>query len=148
KRDARAVAKEIEATCRAAGLLGPVRVVAPVAMDRAIREAVASGADTVVIGGGDGTVRTAAQALAGTRTTLGVLPLGTLNHYARDLGVPTALEDAARALATAEVRAVDVGDLDGSVFVNNSAIGLYPYLVRVRERDERRWRLGRLLALI
>jgi diacylglycerol kinase family enzyme len=59
-----------------------------------------------------------------------------LNHFARDLGIRAKLEDAAKLLATGKARAVDVADVNGRVFVNNSAIGLYPLMVLDREAQQ------------
>src|SRR5438309_1559981 len=84
------------------------------------------GDDLLIVGGGDGTISAAASALAGTETLLGILPLGTLNHFARDLGVPTDLDQAAKLIAGRNGRSVDIGEMNGRVFINNSAIGLYP----------------------
>jgi YegS/Rv2252/BmrU family lipid kinase len=106
----------------------------------AARRAAASGADVVVIGGGDGTVRTGAAALVGTDKPLGVLPLGTLNHFARDVGIPLDLAQAVETIKAGHVRAVDVGDVNGHIFLNNSSIGLYP--AAVTEREELRHRYG------
>ncbi len=92
----------------------------------------------VVAGGGDGTINAVAGALAGRDTALGVLPIGTLNHFARDVGIPLNLEAAVRILFTGQVKKVDVGEVNGRVFVNNSGIGLYPRIVRVREEAQRR----------
>ena len=64
---------------------------------------------------------------------MGVLPLGTLNHFARDLGIPTDLEEAVRVVVEGTVREVDVGEANGRVFVNNSSIGLYPDAVSLRD---------------
>src|SRR5437763_2350108 len=99
------------------------------------------GDELVVVGGGDGTISAAASALVGTETRLGILPLGTLNHFARDLGIPTRLEDAAKLIAERPERRVDVAEMNGRIFINNSAIGLYPLLVV--DRDSQRNRLGR-----
>jgi diacylglycerol kinase family enzyme len=99
----------------------------------------------VVVGGGDGTISAAASALVGTETALGILPLGTLNHFARDLGVPTAVNEAAALIASGKARQVDVAEMNGRVFVNNSAIGLYPLLVV--DREIQRVRLGRPKAV-
>src|SRR6185437_11571589 len=95
----------------------------------------------LIVGGGDGTISAAASALAGTRTLLGILPLGTLNHFARDLGIPADLSDAAKLIAAGSHRRVDVGEMNGRLFINNSAIGLYPLMVV--DRDLQRMRLGR-----
>jgi diacylglycerol kinase family enzyme len=100
----------------------------------------------VVAAGGDGTVSAVAGALAGTGARLGVLPLGTLNHFARDLGIPADLDEAVRVLAAGLVRRVDVGEVNGRRFVNNSSIGLYPRVVRRRRRL--RALLGKWLALV
>jgi YegS/Rv2252/BmrU family lipid kinase len=95
----------------------------------------------VVVGGGDGTISAAASALAGTETTLGILPLGTLNHFARDLGLPLKLQEAVDLIAERRERRVDVGQMNDRTFINNSAIGLYPLMLI--DRDLQRLKLGR-----
>jgi YegS/Rv2252/BmrU family lipid kinase len=95
----------------------------------------------VIVGGGDGTINAAASALVGTETRLGILPLGTLNHFARDLGIPTDLDEAAKLIAIGADRRVDIGEMNDRIFINNSAIGLYPLMVI--DRDLQRKRLGR-----
>src|SRR5690348_2213430 len=95
----------------------------------------------LIVGGGDGTISAAASAIAGTDTMLGILPLGTLNHFARDLGIPTDLDEAAKLIAGRKDRRVDIGEMNDRVFINNSAIGLYPLMVV--DRDLQRKRLGR-----
>jgi diacylglycerol kinase family enzyme len=97
------------------------------------RKAVARGDAIVIAGGGDGTMSAVANALAGTRTALAVLPLGTLNHFAKDLGIPLQLEAAVANVVNGAMRAVDVAEVNGRVFINNSSIGLYPAIVRERE---------------
>jgi diacylglycerol kinase family enzyme len=95
------------------------------------------GRQPVVAGGGDGTVSAVAGALSGTDTALGVLPMGTLNHFAKDVGVPLNLEAAVRSAFTGRFAEVDVGEVNGRVFVNNSGVGFYPHFVRQREEEER-----------
>ena len=102
----------------------------------------------VVAGGGDGTVNAVAAKLAGTDTALGVLPMGTLNHFAKDIGIPLNLEAAVYNLFTGKIRKVDVGEVNGRVFVNNSAIGFYPHFVRQREELERRGHVKRVAVLL
>lgn len=109
-----------------------------------LKEARESEIDGVIIGGGDGTIRTAAAAFAGSKIPLGVLPLGTLNHFARDLGLPLKLEEAIRVIGVGELARVDVAEVNGEVFINNSSIGIYPFLVLDRERmqekeGKRKW---------
>jgi YegS/Rv2252/BmrU family lipid kinase len=113
------------------------------------RRAVANGSRTVVAGGGDGTINAVAAVLVGTNTSLGVLPFGTLNHFAKDLQIPLDLEGAARTIVTGQTIAVDVGEVNGHIFLNNSGMGLYPSIVREREKHQQlgrgKW-LGLLLA--
>lgn len=101
------------------------------------REAIEQGADTVIACGGDGTISAVASALAGSETALGVLPLGTLNHFAKDLRIPLDPAAAARVIAQRKADLVDIGQVNGRVFVNNSSIGLYPNIVVERERRRR-----------
>ncbi len=91
----------------------------------------------VVGGGGDGTIAAVAAALVGTDTPLGVLPMGTLNHFAKDLGIPLELEKAVQTLFTGKVAQVDVGEVNGRIFLNNSSLGFYPRIVQEREREQR-----------
>jgi diacylglycerol kinase family enzyme len=129
----RAEAAAIRDLFAAEAVEADVRPVAGAALLAAAREAALSEADVVVMGGGDGTMGAGAGALAATGKPMGVLPLGTLNHFARDLGVPSALEDAVRTVARGTTREVDVGEGNGRVFVNNSSIGLYPVAVSLRD---------------
>jgi diacylglycerol kinase family enzyme len=134
-------ATAIEQVTSAAGIAGAVQLLDGERLHDAARKAVADGAELVVAGGGDGTISCVAGAVAGTGTTLGILPLGTLNHLARDLGIPSALEDAAKLIASGKTRRIDVAEVNGRVFVNNSAIGISPLMVNDRESQQER--LGR-----
>jgi diacylglycerol kinase family enzyme len=95
----------------------------------------------IVAGGGDGTVNAVASVVAGTGMALGILPLGTLNHFAKDLNIPLDVRDAVRTIVTGRRVNVDVGEVNGRVFVNNSSLGLYPHIVLERKTLQRR--LGR-----
>ncbi len=110
-------------------------------LQRLAEAALRSGARIIAAGGGDGTISTVGAALAGTSAALGVLPLGTLNHFARDLGIPLELEAAADNLLAGRVARVDVGEVNGRVFLNNSSLGLYPRIIRQREitREQLGW---------
>lgn len=112
------------------------------------RRAVVGKEETIVAGGGDGTVSTIAAELAGTGTTLGVLPLGTLNHFARDLRIPFHLEGAVRVVADHHVNAVDIAEVNGRAFVNNSGLGIYPHVVALREVEQHWLKRGKWRALI
>jgi YegS/Rv2252/BmrU family lipid kinase len=90
--------------------------------------------DIIVAGGGDGTINAVAAALVGQSSTrLGVLPLGTLNHFARDLGIPFDIRKAVDIICTGQSKAVDVGMVNDCYFLNNSSLGLYPAIVKLRE---------------
>ena len=94
----------------------------------------------IVAGGGDGTVSAVASAIAGTDASLGILPFGTLNHFAKDVGVPLDLDDAIRAIAGGRTVRVDVGEVDGRPFINNASVGMYASLIAERDAMQR---LGR-----
>jgi diacylglycerol kinase family enzyme len=113
-----------------------------------LQEAIERRPDVIAAGGGDGTVSSVAAALAGGPIALGVLPLGTLNHFAKDMKLPLELESAVERIARGEVRRVDVGEVNGRVFINNSGLGLYPDIVHDRERQRRRLGRGKWPALV
>ena len=135
-------ASRLEGLFKARGIDAEIMAVEPGELDRHCGEAAkAHGVDALVAAGGDGTIGTAAAAVAGTAMPLGILPLGTLNHFARDAGIPLELEQAVAAIAGGATRQVDVAEVNGRLFINNSAVGLYPRLVRDREAQQRH--LGR-----
>jgi len=127
-----------------------VRGVRGADMEAAARRALADGAGVVIAGGGDGTVSAVAAAVAGSGAALGVLPMGTLNHFARDLRLPKSLELAARAIAQGMTspRAVDLGEVNGRTFINNASIGLYPHIVSKRERQQERLGRNKWVAML
>lgn len=107
------------------------------------RQTAAGESAIVVAGGGDGTLSAVASALVGTDKILGVLPLGTLNHFAKDLGIPLDVEPAIETIATGRAIAVDVGAVNGRFFLNNSSLGIYPKIVdrrdAQRKHGKRKW---------
>jgi YegS/Rv2252/BmrU family lipid kinase len=110
------------------------------------REAARTTEPVIVAAGGDGTISTVAAALVGSDKILGVVPVGTLNHFAKDLNIPLDLENAVRTIAEGETAAVDVGEVNGRVFVNNSSLGLYPHIVSRREAQQQRLSRGKWAA--
>lgn len=133
----------------AAGIEADVRITESDDIDEAFREAArTTGLDAVVAGGGDGTLSCAAGHLAGTGLPLGILPLGTLNHLARDAGIPLDEAGAIALIAAGHVRAIDVAEVNGRVFVNNSSVGLYPDMVRLREAQQERTGRSKRLAML
>ena len=135
------IADKVRAALEQAGLAPAIELVEGGDYEARCKSLAEGGDPLVIVGGGDGTIGAAASALVGTRTGLGILPLGTLNHFARDLGIPARLEEAAALIAKGRERRVDVAEMNGRIFINNSAIGLYPLMVL--DRDSQRQRLGR-----
>jgi diacylglycerol kinase family enzyme len=107
-------------------------------LEQAARRALSNGALALVAGGGDGTISALASLVVGTEKALGVLPLGTLNHFAKDLRIPLELGEAAAVVCDGHVARVDAGEVNGRVFINNSSLGLYPRIVRRREKMQAR----------
>jgi len=93
--------------------------------------------DIIVAGGGDGTINAVASELVGTDKAFGVLPLGTLNHFAKDLNIPVDIEAAVRTIVSGHTTRVDVAQVNDRIFLNNSSLGLYPRLVHEREKQQR-----------
>lgn len=113
-----------------------------------VREAIEGGSRRIVAGGGDGTINAVAGELAGSDLELGVLPLGTFNHFAKDLNIPLDLEGAVANLATGIVRKIDAAEVNGRLFINNSSLGLYPSIVKHREQQQERLGRSKGLALV
>jgi diacylglycerol kinase family enzyme len=104
----------------------------PDTLEEAVDAAVAGGAGFVGVAGGDGTIRSAVERLIDSGVDLLVIPAGTRNHFAKDLGIMS-LEDAATAWRDGSAQRVDVGSVNEQCFVNNSSIGVYPMMVVHRE---------------
>jgi diacylglycerol kinase family enzyme len=114
----------------------------------ASQQAAAADAGIVVAGGGDGTIATVAHHLVSSDKLLGILPLGTFNYFAKDLGLPLELEEALEVIVGGRSTSVDVGDVNGHIFLNNSSIGLYPALLRKRESTYRRFGRSQVAAYL
>lgn len=111
----------------------------PSRLSELVDRAIGSDCDMVIVAGGDGTVNAAAQRVAGTDKTLGILPSGTLNHLSQDLGIPQELDGAISVLSDGEPVEIDIGEVNGHSFMCSSVIGFASRLARQREH----WR-GRL----
>lgn len=127
-----------------------VHSVEPDELREAIQSTVDKGARRILVAGGDGSIGTAASVLAGTEVELALLPGGTLNHFAKDHGIPTDLAEALEVATSGITRKADVAYVGNRLFLNTSSIGAYVTFVRVRERFERRfgYRIASLLAMI
>nr|WP_051781457.1 diacylglycerol kinase family protein [Janthinobacterium agaricidamnosum] len=138
---------QLHARFKAAGLDATIVLAQSGAdMIAAAEQALRDGIGLVVAGGGDGTINAVASRLVGSEAVFGVLPLGTLNHFAKDLKIPLLLDEAIANLANGVPHKVDVGEVNGRIFLNNSSLGLYPDIVRDREKQQRRLGRGKWLA--
>ncbi len=130
---------EVEAAFAKAGVTIDVQILEGGALQQAVTAHVTS--PLVVVGGGDGTLSCAAQAIldhGGDKgAALGILPLGTLNHLAKELAIPLELVEAAALIAKRPTRRIDVARVNGRVFLNNASVGMYPLMVREREQQQR-----------
>lgn len=116
-----------------------LRELAPARIADAVRDEICHGTRRLLVSGGDGTVCAALGAAAGTALEIAVFPGGTLNHFARDVGLP--LDDPAAALdiaASGTARPVDLGLVNGHAILNTSSVGVYVDFVRRREHLEQR----------
>ncbi|MFL5617599.1 MAG: diacylglycerol/lipid kinase family protein [Gemmatimonadaceae bacterium] len=127
-----------------------VHAVQPEDIARTIHQVVDAGAQRILVSGGDGTIATAATELLDSNVELAILPAGTLNHFARDLGVSTEAAEALELAVEGQCRGVDIGYVNGHVFLNTSSVGAYVQFVRIRERLERRfgYRVASALAAL
>ncbi len=112
------------------------------------RRSVDENFEIIVAGGGDGTINTVASAVLGENIALGILPLGTFNYFARHLNVPLDTEEAARIIIAGHAVAVNVGEVNGRLFINNSSLGLYPTIIREREKAYGRWGRSKMAAIL
>ena len=124
--------------------------VEPKDLERQLKAALKKGTQRILVAGGDGTIATAASLVAKTDTELAILPGGTLNHFAKDHGIPTDLGDAAKVAGGKTIIGADIGYVGDCVFLNTSSIGAYVTFVRVRERFEKNfgYKLASFLALV
>lgn len=114
-----------------------------------VRESLESRLREFVVAGGDGSIHHVAQALAGTEGVLGVLPIGTVNHTARDLLLPVNWREAFDVAIHGKIRQIDAGRINGIYFLNSVMIGIYPALTEYRERfrsTHSKWRAYLLAA--
>ena len=145
--EASATASRVREAFERAGVEAAILAISHEGLAAAARRAVASNADVIVLGGGDGTLGTGAAALLGSHKPLGILPFGSLNHFAKDVGIPLDLDQAVGTIEKGYVTEVDVGEVNGRIFLNNSSIGLYPSAVAHREELRHRHGGGKWPAM-
>jgi diacylglycerol kinase family enzyme len=130
--------QEIQALFAKAGASARIeRVHNPGDIAARARQAAGRG-DTLVAAGGDGTISAVAAVAVATGSTLGVLPMGTLNHFAKDLHIPLDLPGAVAVVVAGHRLDLDVGEVNGHTFINNSSVGLYPRMVWERHAEQQK----------
>jgi YegS/Rv2252/BmrU family lipid kinase len=112
------------------------------------QQTVAQAPGAIVVAGGDGTINTVASACVEAQRPLGLVPAGTFNYVARNLGVPTEVSEAVAVIVNGWVREVDIGEINGRIFLNNAGIGLYAQMLERREQDKRRFGRSRMVAFL
>lgn len=130
------------------GMTAHIDADARVPLDERIAKALASEADVVVAAGGDGTATALAGSLVGSNKTLAILPLGTANLMARDLAVPLDIEEALAAMATMEPRSIDVGEVNGRIFLHKVVVGFVPAIAAGREHIRGKTGLGAQIGFL
>ena len=116
-------------------------------LEAAAAQAIEDGFRGIIGAGGDGTISAIANAVAGTDASLGAIPLGTFNYFARRHAMPEDPEQAIETVLAGDSHAADVGVLNGRVFLNNASLGLYPAVLQQRERAYKKWGRSRFLAV-
>lgn len=147
KERARETNKLVAECLKKSGIEADIQAVSGNEIAAAAREAVDAKFDAVIAGGGDGTISTVAGALLGKDIPLGILPLGTLNHFAKDLGIPLTIPEAVRVIAAGHQVRQDVATVNDRVFINNSSLGIYPRMVLDREAQQSRFGWGKWTAM-
>ncbi|MDB5665708.1 diacylglycerol kinase family protein [Cypionkella sp.] len=110
------------------------------------RSALNEGFKTIVAGGGDGTICAVASALSDSDATMGILPLGTFNYYARSLNLPMELDAAVKVIVDGKTQAMRIATVNDKVFLNNASLGAYPAILETREDIYKRWGRSRVAA--
>ncbi|THF55027.1 diacylglycerol/lipid kinase family protein [Ollibium composti] len=145
--DLDAFAERMRTTLEAAGHKVEIDIVGGADVAAGLDKAVSRrSVDVVLAGGGDGTISTAATRLMGKKKALAILPAGTMNLFARGLGIPQTLDGAVEAFATGKVKAVDIATANGEPFVHQFSIGMHARMVQLREKMDFGSRLGKMRA--
>lgn len=103
-------------------------------LEEQVAELIDESVDIIAVSGGDGTISGVVERIIGYDFPLGILPGGTFNNFAKDTGIPLNLEDAVKLIVNSKPHQIDVGEVNGKIFINNSSVGLYPRAVKIREK--------------
>lgn len=133
--------QELEAALIEVGfsISATARVAEPQRLSGAVRDMVDRGYKLVVVGGGDGSLSSVARHFVNKDSVLGVIPMGTANSFAKEIGIPATVREAATVIATGRVEDIDVPAINGASFLNTAAIGLAPVVAKAAPKGLKRW---------
>lgn len=147
--DLPAFCERMRETLEKAGHSITVDLVDGAEVEQALDKAIAKrGVDVILAGGGDGTISAAAARLVGKKKALAILPAGTMNLFARGLGIPQGLDAAIQAFAEGEIIAVDMASANGQLFVHQFSVGMHAKMVQLRDKMDFGSRLGKMRASV
>lgn len=112
-----------------------------------VKKAIEKGSEIIAVSGGDGSISAAAGVLINSDVPLAVIPSGTLNHFAKDTGIPLDPEEAVKNISEGKIKKVDMGEVNGKFFINNSSVGLYPKIIKHRDREIKKEGSGKWMAM-
>ncbi|MFW6235913.1 MAG: diacylglycerol/lipid kinase family protein [Desulfovibrionales bacterium] len=147
REDTAGMVQDLETIFREHGIDATVRTVEPDRLEATMAQTMETDPPALLIGGGDGTVSTAARILAGTGVPLGILPMGTFNYFARYLGIPLDLKAAAQAIAESHVRDIDLVTVNDRTFISHASIGIYPQYVLQKMLMEKKSHMKKIPAI-
>lgn len=125
-----------------------VKVIEGQDITKTVHDSIEEGFDVITASGGDGTINSVVNALRDSGKILGVIPMGTFNNFSKDTGIPIAFDEAVKNLIEGEARTIDVAEVNGHLFVNNSSIGQYPTAVVRREEDRKKYNMNKMVAMM
>ena len=147
KRDVAQTPEQVRSALKNCGIEFDMRVVKSGAeIASTAQQALEDGCRTIVAAGGDGTISAVASVLQGSDATMGILPLGTFNYFARSLDIPVDIPAAVRLLAEGVSRPVRIASINDRIFLNNASLGAYPAILKTREDIYRKWGRSRMAA--
>lgn len=138
----------LEKVFRAAGRSFHISVVTGAQIEQVAKEKAESDCEVLVAAGGDGTICGVADAARRSGKTLGVVPLGTFNYFAKNLRIPLEVEEAARVIVEGEMIRAPLLDMDGRLILNNTSIGIHPAVLMKRRQLYRRWGRSQVTAYL
>lgn len=147
KQDNASIAEEIKSGFHSVNLKISLHTINGKDLEPQIQSLMRQQPEMIVAAGGDGTINAIANYIADTSIVLGIIPLGTMNHFAKNLEIPLDIQSAIQRIQEKNSHQVDVGTVNGRVFLNNCSIGMYPKAVKERENFQQEFGSGKIIAM-